>query len=134
MRGLTADPDDVEASLEARADELGAPARGGVEARPTPVPPEGGAPTTASVAQAVAALLPEQAIVVEEANTSGINFVMQAPGTEPHWGLQLTGGAIGMGLPLAFGAAIAAPDRRVMALQVDGSAVYTLPASLSMAR
>lgn len=131
---LTGSGDDVEASLEALADELGAPTRVTVETRPTPVVPEGGATTPASVAQAAAALLPEQAIVIEEANTSGINFVMQAPAAAPHWGLQLTGGAIGMGLPLAFGAAIAAPDRRVVALQADGSAMYTLPALWSMAR
>ena len=131
---LTGDGDDVEASLEALADELGATADVVVETRPTPVVPDAGAPTPASVAQAVAALLPEHAIVVEEANTSGINFVMQAPAAAPHWGLQLTGGAIGMGLPLAFGAAIAAPERRVVALQADGSAMYTLPALWSMAR
>jgi acetolactate synthase-1/2/3 large subunit len=131
---LTGDTDDVEAALEALADELGAPAAITPDERPAPVPPTDGDLTPATVAQAVAALLPEQAIVVEEANTSGINFVMQAPAAAPHWGLQLTGGAIGMGLPLALGAAIAAPDRRVVALQADGSAMYTLPALWSMAR
>jgi len=134
LLALTSDTDDVEASLEALADELGAPRSVAPDARPAPVVPDAGALTPASVAQAVAALLPEQAIVVEEANTSGINFVMQAPAAAAHWGLQLTGGAIGMGLPLAFGAAIAAPDRRVVALQADGSAMYTLPALWSMAR
>lgn len=131
---LTGATDDVEAALEALADELGAPAAIMLDERTTPTAPDGGELTPATVAQAVAALLPEQAIVVEEANTSGINFVMQAPSAAPHWGLQLTGGAIGMGLPLALGAAIAAPDRRVVALQADGSAMYTLPALWSMAR
>jgi acetolactate synthase-1/2/3 large subunit len=131
---LTADTDDVEAALEALADELGAPGTVTIDERPAPAPPAGPDLTPATVAQAVAALLPEHAIVVEEANTSGINFVMQAPAAAPHWGLQLTGGAIGMGLPLALGAAIAAPDRRVIALQADGSAMYTLPALWSMAR
>jgi acetolactate synthase-1/2/3 large subunit len=131
---LTSNTDDVEASLEALADELGAPAAVAPESRPTPVVPDAGALTPATIAQVVAALLPEQAIVVEEANTSGINFVMQAPAAAAHWGLQLTGGAIGMGLPLALGAAIGAPDRRIVALQADGSAMYTLPALWSMAR
>jgi acetolactate synthase-1/2/3 large subunit len=131
---LTDATDDVEAALEALADELGAPSAITLEERVAPTVPTDGELTPATVAQAVAALLPEHAIVVEEANTSGINFVMQAPAAAPHWGLQLTGGAIGMGLPLALGAAIAAPDRRVVALQADGSAMYTLPALWSMAR
>ncbi|MFN8026021.1 MAG: acetolactate synthase large subunit [Acidimicrobiia bacterium] len=131
---LTSGTDDVEAALEALADELGAPTAVTVDPRPAPVVPTGSDLTPATVAQAVAALLPDNAIVVEEANTSGINFVIQAPAAAPHWGLQLTGGAIGMGMPLALGAAIAAPDRRVVALQADGSAMYTLPALWSMAR
>ncbi len=93
-----------------------------------------GALTAASVAQAVVALLPEQAIVCDESVSSGRDFFPMSWHAAPHDYLQLTGGAIGLGLPLATGAAIAAPQRRVVSLQADGSAMYTLPALWTQAR
>lgn len=87
-----------------------------------------------TLAQVIAALLPENAIISDEANTSGV-FLPAATASAPrHDVLTLTGGAIGQGLPVAVGAAIAAPDRPVIALQSDGSAAYTISALWTMAR
>jgi acetolactate synthase-1/2/3 large subunit len=87
-----------------------------------------------SVAAAVGALLPEGAIVSDEALTSGAPLPTATAGAPPHDWLTITGGAIGQGLPLATGAAIACPDRKVVALQADGSAMYTLQALWTQAR
>ena len=73
----------------------------------------------------VAARLPEQAIVIDEAVTTGRGFGPATVGAAPHDWLTGMGGAIGFGLPVAVGAAIAAPDRKVLALEGDGSAMYT---------
>ncbi len=80
------------------------------------------------------ALLPEGAIVSDEANTSGLWLPGATSGAPPHDWLTLTGGAIGQGLPLATGAAIACPDRPVLALEADGSAMYTISALWTHAR
>lgn len=82
----------------------------------------------------VAALQPEGAIVVNEAATSGLGWAIASAGAPPHETFALTGGAIGMGLPAAVGAAVAAPDRQVIALQADGSGMYTLQSLWTMAR
>jgi acetolactate synthase I/II/III large subunit len=87
-----------------------------------------------TLGRAVAALQPEGAIVVNEAATSGLGWALASLGSPPHDVLALTGGAIGQGLPCAVGAALAAPDRPVIALQADGSAMYTLQALWTMAR
>jgi acetolactate synthase-1/2/3 large subunit len=85
-------------------------------------------------ASVVGALLPVNAIISDEANTSGLLLPDATAGSPPHDVLTLTGGAIGQGLPVAVGAAIAAPDRPVIALQSDGSAMYTISALWTMAR
>jgi acetolactate synthase I/II/III large subunit len=82
----------------------------------------------------IGALLPENAIISDEANTSGVLLPAATAASPPHDVLTLTGGAIGQGLPVAIGAAIAAPDRSVVALQADGSALYTISALWTMAR
>ncbi len=82
----------------------------------------------------VAALQPEGAIVVNESATSGLGWAVASPGAPPHESFSLTGGAIGQGLPCAVGAAVAAPDRKVIALQADGSGLYTLQSLWTMAR
>src|SRR6202042_853472 len=87
-----------------------------------------------AVAAAVGALLPEGAIVSDEANTSGLWLPGATAGAPPHDWLTLTGGAIGQGLPLATGAAIACPGRPVLALEADGSAMYTISALWTQAR
>ena len=82
----------------------------------------------------IGALLPEGAIVSDEANTSGLWLPGATAGAPPHDWLTLTGGAIGQGLPLATGAAIACPGRSVLALEADGSAMYTISALWTQAR
>jgi acetolactate synthase-1/2/3 large subunit len=80
------------------------------------------------------AALPENAIVVDEAATTGLAFYAHSAGAARHSLLTLTGGAIGQGLPCATGAAIACPDRKVIAFQADGSAMYTFQALWTQAR
>jgi acetolactate synthase-1/2/3 large subunit len=122
------------AALEALAEAVGAPADGAtLQPAERPDLPTGEL-TAASVAQAVAALLPEGAIVSDEGNTSSLFTPGLTAGAPPHDWLCLTGGAIGQGLPVATGAAVACPDRQVVALQADGSALYTLQALWTQAR
>ena len=90
--------------------------------------------TADKVCKAIGQLLPENAIIVDEAQTSGIMLPMYTAGAPRHDVLALTGGAIGQGLPNAVGAAIACPDRKVFALIGDGSAMYTIQALWTMAR
>lgn len=94
----------------------------------------GTAITSGSVAAVLQALLPENAVVVDESVTFGREFYTGTADAAPHDWLQLTGGAIGCGLPLATGAAVAAPGRRVVTLQADGSALYSLQALWTQAR
>jgi acetolactate synthase-1/2/3 large subunit len=131
---LTADGDDAVATLAALVESMGV-GHWPIDAQPAHRPglPDG-ALDAESVCQTVAALLPEQAIVVDESLTSGASFPSASAGAPPHDVLTLTGGAIGMGLPLAVGAAVACPDRPVIALQADGSAMYTIQALWTMAR
>jgi acetolactate synthase-1/2/3 large subunit len=130
---LAAGADDAPAALEALADLVGAPnaATGAPAARPAP--PSGPLGAKA-VADAVGATLPEGAIVSDESNTAGIYMAGATAGCPPHEWLCLTGGAIGQGLPAATGAAIAAPGRRVLSLEADGSAMYTLQSWWTQAR
>ncbi len=87
-----------------------------------------------SLAAAIGALLPEGAIVSDEANTAGLFVSGATAGAPPHDWLTLTGGAIGQGLPVATGAAVACPDRKVVALEADGSAMYTIQSLWTQAR
>ncbi len=86
------------------------------------------------VCKALGHLLPERAIVVDEAQTSGLLLPLYSAGAPAHDLLTLTGGAIGQGMPCAVGAALACPDRPVISLNGDGSAMYTLQALWTMAR
>ncbi len=86
------------------------------------------------LAAAVGALLPENAIVVDESMTSGRAMLAITKGAPPHDWMVNTGGAIGIAMPMAVGAAIACPDRRVLCLSADGSGMYTLQALWTMAR
>ena len=90
--------------------------------------------TPQTAAAVIGALLPEGAIVSDEAVTSGLFLPAATAGAPPHDWLTLTGGAIGQGLPLAIGAAIACPQRPVIALEADGSAMYTISALWTHAR
>ncbi|AKN16030.1 hypothetical protein MHAE_17238 [Mycobacterium haemophilum DSM 44634] len=90
--------------------------------------------TSASAADVVGALLPERVIVVDESNTSGVLLAAATAGAPAHDWLTLTGGAIGYGIPAAVGAAVAAPDRPVLCLESDGSAMYTISGLWTQAR
>lgn len=124
---------DVVARLEALADAV---APGG-EATLTELKyaevPEDSVLTTQNWVEVVAATLPDNAIVVDESNTSGFLLPQATMSAPRHDLLTLTGGAIGFGLPNAVGAAVACPDRPVLCLQADGSAMYTISALWTMA-
>jgi acetolactate synthase-1/2/3 large subunit len=121
------------AALTALAAELSAPI-----APPPPrsqhAEPAGGRITSAGVAQTLAALLPEDAIVVDEGISFGFAFYPGTHAAAPHDWLQVCGGSIGGGLPLATGAATGAPGRRVINLEGDGSALYTVQSLWTQAR
>ncbi len=88
----------------------------------------------ASAGLVIGALLPEGALVAEEAITSAPGLILGTAGAAPHEWLSHTGGAIGQGLPVGTGAALACPDRKVVCLQADGSAMYSLQALWTQAR
>jgi acetolactate synthase-1/2/3 large subunit len=126
--------EDAPGALEALADLLGAAEK---TASPAPSSRPGrpsGEVTTETLAAAIGAVLPAHAVVVDEGNTSGLFVAGATAGAPPHDWLTLTGGAIGFGLPAATGAAVGAPDRPVLCLQADGSAMYTLQALWTQAR
>ncbi|HRD77072.1 MAG TPA: acetolactate synthase large subunit [Hyphomicrobiaceae bacterium] len=127
--------DDIEGALRALADELGAsklaPARVAQANRPAlPTGPI----TPASIAQVLGAKIPENAIVVDESVTTGREFFPSTAGAPPHDWINNRGGSIGYAMPVAVGAAIACPDRKVIAMIGDGSAMYTVQAIWTMVR
>ncbi|HLH27757.1 MAG TPA: thiamine pyrophosphate-dependent enzyme, partial [Acidimicrobiales bacterium] len=134
VHALAAPDEDLGAAVDGLIELCGARApQGDRQALEPPAAPTG--PLTAqSVCQALGALLPEGAIVSDEGNTAGLWAPGATAGAPPHDWLSLTGGAIGQGLPVALGAAVACPDRRVVALEADGSSLYTLQSWWSMAR
>ena len=127
--------DDMQAALEALAMELDcldlAPA--GIAAPHRAVAPTGEI-TPASIAAALSCQLPEGAIVVDESVTTGREFFPATAGAPPHDWMNNRGGSIGYGMPVAVGAAIACPERKVIALEGDGSAMYTVQSLWTMAR
>lgn len=133
-----ADPDagvDAALALEALAEELAAPAIASPSRPMQAFAPSGRPLDPDNLGRAMAAFMPEAAIVVNEAATTGLVWnAAHASNAAPHTVLGLTGGAIGQGLPTALGAALACPDRRMIAFQADGSGLYTLQALWSMAR
>jgi len=132
---LSSAAQDAPASLKKLAVALGAD-----NAAPAPAPafrpaaPRGKKLTAEKVCKAVGHLLPENAILVDEAITSGLMLAKYTAGAPRHDLLTLTGGAIGQGLPNAIGAAIACPERPVLALIGDGSSMYTIQSLWTMAR
>ena len=93
-----------------------------------------GALTLESMARAVGHYLLTDTIIVDESATSGAFMPGMTRNSEPHDWLSLTGGSIGYGLPVAIGAAVARPDRKVLCLHGDGGAMYTIQALWTMAR
>ena len=123
------------ASLEALAAELGAlnekPA--GIAQPNRPERPTG-AFTLDGLGQALGATMPEGAIVVDESVTTGRGFFPFSAGAPPHDWLNNMGGSIGFGGPVAVGAAVACPDRKVICMIGDGSGMYTIQSLWTMAR
>ncbi|HEX4848045.1 MAG TPA: thiamine pyrophosphate-dependent enzyme, partial [Novosphingobium sp.] len=126
--------EDAEHALGSLAEALGAPAEPALVQAPTSFPAEPGKLNSASLGAILAAQLPENAIVSDEGATQGGASMLMCAGAARHDWLQLTGGSIGQGLPLAVGAAVACPDRKVIALHGDGGAMYTVQALWTMAR
>ncbi|QBY02401.1 acetolactate synthase large subunit [Rhodophyticola sp. CCM32] len=126
---------DVGWVLEALADHLGLAQDAPFDAAALDLPDlPTGAMDLDKIADAITALLPEQAIVVNEAVTSAAPILTATETARAHDLLVTTGGAIGQCLPVATGAAVACPDRPVIAMSGDGSAMYTLQSLWTMAR
>ncbi len=126
--------EDAVAGLAALADALGAPRAGPVQPLVLPDTAPTGALNAHLAGASIARHMPEHAIICDDAVTSGAGVVAATMTARPHEVLALTGGAIGIGLPLAIGAAVAAPDRKVLSLNGDGAAMYTIQALWTMAR
>ena len=127
--------DDIVAALEALVDRVGARklSPNGVAALTRPALPSGRI-TAEGIGAVLGALIPENSLIVDEAISTGRGFDLPTAGAPPHDWLNIVGGSIGFGLPAATGAAIASPDRTVVVLEGDGSAMYTLQALWTMAR
>ena len=131
---MTSGAENSVAALEALASALGA--------KPQDVKPQEmvelvkptGALTHASIAQAIAIAIPENAIVVDESITTGRGFFPPTAAAVPHDWLQNMGGSIGFSTPVATGAAVACPDRKVICMVGDGSAMYTIQSLWTQAR
>lgn len=126
--------EDAAAALRRLADRLGAEQPLPLPARQTVPPPTSGPLTDGAIAAIAAWFLPENAIVIDEGITSVRAFYALTTGGPPHDYLMCSGGAIGLGIPLAVGAATACPDRKVIDLQADGSAMYTVQGLWTAAR
>lgn len=127
--------EDLGDALERLAHEVGAAKTKPVlAAHKTPPIPTEQKLDPVTIGAVVGALIPEGAIIVDESVTTGRAFFSTTEGSAPHDWLQLTGGAIGEGLPLAVGAAVACPDRKVISLEADGSGMYTVQALWTQAR
>ncbi len=134
LHTLAAADEDVPASVQRLLQAVGAQAAAPLlQTLKRPERPQGKF-TADKVCKAIGHLLPERAIIVDEAQTSGIMLPLFTAASPRHDVLTLTGGAIGQALPCAVGAAIACPQRKVLALSGDGSAMYTLQALWTMAR
>lgn len=126
--------EDAYHALSGLAKALDAPAEPALVQQPTSFEATPGTLTSASIGAILAELLPENAIVSDEGATQGGASMLMCAGAKKHDWLQLTGGSIGQGLPLAVGAAVACPERKVIALHGDGGAMYTCQALWTMAR
>jgi acetolactate synthase I/II/III large subunit len=132
---VLAKPDeDCSAALAMLEDAADAKSAKPVLQQPTPMSSPTGAITIDELAAVVGAALPEGAIVVDESITSGRGLIAATKGAPHHDWLVNTGGSIGIGMPLAIGAAVACPDRPVLCLEADGSGMYTLQALWTAAR
>jgi acetolactate synthase-1/2/3 large subunit len=134
---LCTDKQNVVEALECLADALGVASSLTIENNPTkprrPAIPSGEL-TAEKACLTVAALQPENAIIVDEAVTTGLPYFLLPAPLPAHTVMNVSGGSIGQGIPCATGAAIACPDRPVIDLQADGSALYTVQGLWTQAR
>ncbi|HEY8616746.1 acetolactate synthase large subunit [Phenylobacterium sp.] len=126
--------EDPVAGLAALADALGAPAEGPVQPLAIPDAAPSGRLNPYHVGASIARHMPEGAVICDDAVTSGTGVAAGVATARAHETLALTGGAIGIGLPLAVGAAVACPDRKILSLNGDGAAMYTVQALWTMVR
>ena len=131
---LASRAEDAVAGLAALADAMGAPRTGPSQSLKRPDTAPSGALSPQLAGLSIARHLPEGAIVCDDSVTSGGGVAVPCMTTAAHEVLALTGGAIGIGLPLAVGAAVAAPERKVVSLNGDGAAMYTVQALWTLAR
>jgi acetolactate synthase-1/2/3 large subunit len=99
-----------------------------------PEAPPAGELTSGTIGSSIGALMPEGTVVVDEGVSNGIGTMLSTINCPPHDWLNLTGGSIGIGMPMATGAALGVPDRKVVCLEGDGSGMYTVQALRTMAR
>jgi acetolactate synthase-1/2/3 large subunit len=125
--------EDGAAALEALAEALNAPAAAAPNALALPDRPTG-SNNGHSIGAAIARHMPDEAIVSDDAVTASLPVFTQTRGARPHDWLALTGGAIGQGIPAAVGAAVAAPGRKVISINGDGAAMYTVQGLWTLAR
>ncbi len=121
-------------SLRSVADQLDAPAQHNFAQPSQTLPAPTGKLDPMGIGAVLGELIPENAIISDEAATAGLALFPTTAGAPKHDWMALTGGSIGQGLPLGIGAAVASPDRKVICLQADGSAMYTVQALWTMAR
>ncbi|WP_428481491.1 acetolactate synthase large subunit [Pyruvatibacter mobilis] len=126
--------DDGMAALEALAEAVGAPAQAPEHVTLAKPDLASGDLDADGVGRAIAHFLPEGAVMSDEGATAGLFTNIYTETAAPHDHMTLTGGSIGQGLPLAAGAAIACPDRKVVCFHGDGGAMYTLQSLWTMAR
>ena len=131
---LATPAEDVPGALAAVAERLGAARSPAWPDPPAPLVPGDGPLNADAIGKVVGATLPEAAVIVDESITAGLGLVAGTAGAVPHDWLGHTGGAIGQGLPLATGAAVAGRGRRVVCVEADGSAMYTVQALWTQAR
>jgi acetolactate synthase-1/2/3 large subunit len=131
---LAAVDEDGPASLEALAEQCGAPVTVPAFRNDPVIAPDRGPLTLDNIGRVIAAYLPENALIAEEMVSSSGPVLAHLANAAPHEWMPVTGGSIGQALPVAVGAAVACPDRKVLALEADGSGMYTLQALWTMAR
>src|SRR3977135_3388158 len=131
---MTSGGENSVAALEALASALGAKPADAKPQRLVELAKPPGALSCASIAQAIAMAIPENAIVVDESITTGRGFFPPTAAAHPHDWLQNMGGSTGFSTPVATGAAVACPERKVICMVGDGSAMYTLQSLWTQAR
>jgi acetolactate synthase-1/2/3 large subunit len=131
---MTSGGENSVAALEALASALGAKPQDAKPQALVELAKPTGPLTHAAIAMAIAMAIPENAIVIDESITTGRGFFPPTAAAHPHDWLQNMGGSIGFSPPVATGAAVACPDRKVICLVGDGSAMYTLQALWTQAR